>query len=218
MPGPRTSGDLTGARVAGMIRHPPRRHPHPGRRSSAPFGLALAVEAALALLLGMILLLVSAPPTARADDEGAASGPSVSPAGTVRWAWPTPPPHAVSRPFEAPADRWSAGHRGIDITAASGSEVRSPTAGVVHFAGVVVDRPVLSIRHGDGVLSSFEPVDATVSRGDAVAAGQVVGVVRDGHCGAAACLHLGARRDGEYVSPLLFLGRLERAVLLPVRR
>ena len=85
----------------------------------------------------------------------------------------------------------------------------------MHVAGFVVDRPVLSIRHPAGTLSSFEPVEPSVETGDAVTRGQVVGVLLPGHC-ADPCLHLGARIDGEYVNPLLLLGRLPRAILLPM--
>lgn len=146
--------------------------------------------------------------------SAAAADPPRVPAS--RWAWPVVPPHPIARPFVAPATEYGAGHRGIDIRAPAGSVVRSPADGVVHFAGFVVDRPVLSISHADGVLSSFEPVDATVAAGDHVRRGQVVGVLLAGHC-LASCLHLGARIDGEYVNPLLFLGEVPRAVLLPVR-
>ncbi|HWH27323.1 MAG TPA: M23 family metallopeptidase [Pseudolysinimonas sp.] len=133
------------------------------------------------------------------------------------WAWPVAAPHPVVGPFIAPASSYGAGHRGIDIATPAGSLVRAPADGVVHFAGVVVDRPVLSIRHPGGVLSSYEPVVATVSEGDAVHRGEVIGTLEPGHC-AQPCLHLGARVNGEYVNPLLFLGDMPRAVLLPVRR
>jgi murein DD-endopeptidase MepM/ murein hydrolase activator NlpD len=66
------------------------------------------------------------------------------------------------------------------------------------------------------VLSSFEPVTATVAAGDRVRRGQVIGVLLAGHC-SGSCLHLGARIAGQYVNPLLFLGDVPRAVLLPVR-
>jgi murein DD-endopeptidase MepM/ murein hydrolase activator NlpD len=134
----------------------------------------------------------------------------------ARWSWPVGPPHALARPFVAPATAYGAGHRGIDIRAPAGSVVRAPADGVVHFAGFVVDRPVLSISHASGVLSSFEPVVASVATGDHVRRGQVVGVLLAGHC-ASSCLHLGARVGGQYVNPLLFLGEVPRAVLLPVR-
>lgn len=135
------------------------------------------------------------------------------------WAWPVTAPDAVLRPYLAPATPYGAGHRGIDLAVEAGAEIRSPDDGVVHFAGWVVDRPVLSIRHAGGVLSSFEPVEAVVEPGEAVARGQLVGHLAEpasGHC-AVSCLHLGARIDGEYVNPLLFLGGLPRSVLLPLR-
>ncbi|MFT4028675.1 MAG: M23 family metallopeptidase [Protaetiibacter sp.] len=131
------------------------------------------------------------------------------------WAWPIAAPHPIARPYLAPATPYSAGHRGIDIRAAEGAEVLAPADGVVHFAGVVVDRPVLSIDHGGGVLSSFEPVVTTLVEGDVVHRGQVIGTLIAGHCATGACLHFGVRIDGRYVSPLLFLGGQPRAVLLP---
>jgi murein DD-endopeptidase MepM/ murein hydrolase activator NlpD len=144
----------------------------------------------------------------------AAPDPPRAPAG--RWSWPVAAPHPIARPYVAPATEYGPGHRGIDIRAPAGAVVRAPAAGVVHFAGFVVDRPVLSIAHAGGVLSSFEPVTATVAAGDHVRRGQIIGVLLAGHC-STSCLHLGARIAGQYVNPLLFLGDVPRAVLLPVR-
>lgn len=135
--------------------------------------------------------------------------------GSPPWAWPVPAPHPIVAAYIAPATPYSAGHRGIDIGSETGGPVRSPAEGVVHFAGFVVDRPVVSIRHVDGTLSSFEPVDPRVEAGDTVARGQIIGTLQPGHC-ESACLHLGARIDGEYVNPLLLLGGLPRAILLPL--
>lgn len=131
------------------------------------------------------------------------------------WAWPVAAPHQIARPFVAPASEYGAGHRGIDIRAPVGSVVRAPADGVVHFAGVVVDRPVLSIAHAGGVLSSYEPVETSLAAGDAVRRGQAIGTLAAGHC-ASGCLHFGVRVDGRYVNPLLFLGEVPWAVLLPV--
>ncbi len=135
-----------------------------------------------------------------------------------RWSWPVGPPHGILRPYEAPPTRYAAGHRGIDVGASVGSEVRAPAAGVVSFAGRVVDRPVISITHPDGVISSVEPVAALVARGEDVAEGAVIGTLTDegAHCRAGPCLHLGVRVSGEYVSPLLFLGEIPHSVLLPL--
>lgn len=131
------------------------------------------------------------------------------------WSWPVAAPHPIARPFVAPETPYSAGHRGVDVRAPAGSEVRAPADGVVHFAGFVVDRPVVSIRHAGGVLSSFEPVEPLVATGDRVARGQVLGLLLPGHC-TTPCLHLGARVDGGYVNPLLFLGGLDHAILYPL--
>lgn len=157
------------------------------------------IAAAAALLLALSAAAADPPPVTGA-----------------RWSWPVGPPHALARPFVAPATPYGAGHRGIDIRAPAGAVVRAPADGVVHFAGLVVDRPVLSIAHAGGVLSSYEPVVASVSAGEHVRRGQVIGVLLAGHC-TSSCLHLGARVGGQYVNPLLFLGEVPRAVLLPVR-
>jgi murein DD-endopeptidase MepM/ murein hydrolase activator NlpD len=131
------------------------------------------------------------------------------------WHWPVDAPHAIVRPFVAPATAYSAGHRGVDL-AAGGGTVYAPADGVVRFVGVVVDRPVLSIEHPGGLVTSYEPVTSTLAAGQLVARGEVVGIVAGGHC-ASACLHFGVRLDGRYVSPLAYLGGLRPSVLLPTR-
>ena len=132
------------------------------------------------------------------------------------WAWPVGPPRTIVRPYIAPATAYSAGHRGIDVTVLDGI-VTAPAPGIVHFAGTVVDRPVLSIDHGGGVISSYEPVTTTLRKGDPVARGDPIGQAVPGHC-ISLCLHFGVRIDGEYVSPLSMLGQIPYAVLLPTRR
>ena len=152
---------------------------------------------------------------ASSGDVGA-SGVEIAP--DPGWRWPLAPPVQVAAPFLAPATRYSAGHRGIDLVAATGTPVLAPTDGVVSFAGTVVDRPLVTIDHGDGVLVSLEPVLASAAEGEPVARGQPIGsVAAGGHC-ADGCLHLGVRVYGEYVSPLAFITGLPRAVLLPMGR
>ncbi|MFM2352629.1 MAG: hypothetical protein RLZZ608_35 [Actinomycetota bacterium] len=139
---------------------------------------------------------------------------SVAPADPS-WVWPVDGPRVVERPFLAPPTPYGVGHRGVDLAAvADGSEVLAVTSGVVHFAGIVVDRPVITIRTGQ-VLATVEPVTPLVAEGDVVVAGQAIGTLEPGHC-FRPCVHLGVRLAGEYVSPLLYLGGLQRAVLLPL--
>ncbi|WP_241987076.1 M23 family metallopeptidase [Cryobacterium sp. Sr3] len=156
---------------------------------------------------------VTLPGAASVTETAAETAAETATSGT--WHWPLAPPHPLLRGFLAPATQYAPGHRGLDLSAEAGREVVAPAEGIVSFAGVVVDRPVLSIEHADGLVSSIEPVSASVAVGDRVAAGQPVGQVADGgHC-AGQCLHLGARLNGGYVSPLLYLVGVPRAVLLP---
>jgi murein DD-endopeptidase MepM/ murein hydrolase activator NlpD len=135
------------------------------------------------------------------------------------WQWPLAPRPQVLRAFDPPPKPWLSGHRGVDLAAAAdGAPVTSPAAGTVSFVGVVVDRPVITIDHGDGLRSSFEPVDSTLAAGAPVAAGQVIGTARPGHSADVPCLHWGVRRGEDYVDPLQFVMDLRPSVLLPLDR
>ncbi|GER22573.1 hypothetical protein NCCP1664_10700 [Zafaria cholistanensis] len=149
---------------------------------------------------------------------GGSIGDGRRPAGA--WSWPVADrggaPPAVLKAFDPPAHDWLAGHRGADLEAAAGDTVRAPAAGTVAFAGTVVDRPVLTIDHGNGLLSSFEPVDGTPPAGTAVPAGAAVGRVgAGGHCGGR-CVHWGLRLEGVYIDPLDTVADRRPSVLLPV--
>ena len=135
---------------------------------------------------------------------------------TASWAWPVPVPHPIERPFIAPESAYGAGHRGIDISSTDEAVVTAPADGVVYFAGVVVDRPVLSIAHADGLVSSYEPVESDLAQGTTVRRGDNVGHLLPGHC-SSICLHFGVRLYGQYVSPLNYLGGIPPSVLLPTR-
>jgi murein DD-endopeptidase MepM/ murein hydrolase activator NlpD len=120
--------------------------------------------------------------------------------------------------FDRPDTPWGSGHRGIDIEASVGQEVLSPAEGVVTFSGTVVDRGVVSVRHGNGLVSSVEPVVPSVLEGQSVTAGEPLGTVSDvrGHCAPRTCLHWGVRQGGEYLNPLDVLKGFGRVRLLPL--
>ena len=88
------------------------------------------------------------------------------------------------------------------------------------FVGWVVNRPVMTVDMGGGLLASFEPVTASVAAGDPVAEGGVIGVLGGasgpGHC-AVSCLHWGVRLNGEYVNPLTYVTDRRPSVLLPLQ-
>lgn len=143
-----------------------------------------------------------------------AAGPATAAAG---WRWPLDPPVAVVAPFSAPAGPYAPGHRGVDLAGRVGDPVRTAGAGVVAFAGVVAGRGVVSVDHPGGLRTSYEPVMATVARGDRVGAGAVLGRLEAvaSHCPPAACLHWGLRRGEVYLDPRSLLGAV-RVRLLPV--
>lgn len=109
------------------------------------------------------------------------------------------------------------GHRGVDLEAThDGVPVTSPESGTVSFVGVVVDRPVITIDHGNGLRSSFEPVESPLKAGDTVAKGDTIGTLMPGHCGPGPCVHWGVRRGEDYVNPLEFVLDLRPSILLPL--
>lgn len=159
------------------------------------------------LLLVLLLGLFGAPPAT----------PVMAQADSETWVRPADGP--VSEDFAAPPAPWAAGHRGIDLAVQTEATIRAPAHGVVSFSSKVVNRGVLSIDHGAGYVSSFEPVDSQLEVNDTITAGEVVAALDtydDGthHCDRP-CLHWGVRLHGEYINPLLMLGELQPSVLLP---
>lgn len=132
-----------------------------------------------------------------------------------RWDWPLAGQRTVVAPYRAPAHEYGPGHRGADLAASPGVEVLAPADGVVAFSGTVVDRPLLTIEHADGLVTTFEPVRSALTPGEAVSAGQEVGLVDVGGHTSPGALHIGVRRDGDYVNPMLLFGEVPRAILLP---
>lgn len=130
---------------------------------------------------------------------------------------PLDPPVIVARPFDAPAEPWAPGHRGVDLATGPARPVRAPGAGLVTFSGTVVDRGVVTITHGDGLRSSLEPVVPAVRAGQRVLPGQVVGAVAStpGHCAPSTCLHWGLRRGETYLDPMRWVLDRGPVVLLP---
>lgn len=166
---------------------------------------ALTVSAVLAVIV------FSGPDTSAGAPPTATSA---SAAADV-WVWPSPEPHRVIQTFVSPPSLYASGHRGIDLAAQPGETVVAAHDGTVSFAGYVADRMVLSIMQADDMITTLEPVDALVVVGEHVRAGQVVGnVSTGGHC-LPGCMHFGVRLHGQYVSPMLYLGHVPRAVLLP---
>lgn len=134
-----------------------------------------------------------------------------------RWDNPAGGQVEVLRKFDKPAQKWQAGHRGVDLSMTT-DEIRAPADGVVSFSGKVVDRTVITLEHTDGRKSSFEPVIDPLPVGSRVKAGQVIAHLDPAieHC-PQSCIHWGVRDESDgYLNPLLFLGLEDPSVLLPI--
>ncbi|MEU9085808.1 M23 family metallopeptidase [Streptomyces sp. NPDC048357] len=141
------------------------------------------------LLLSLLLALAQA----------VLPGPATGPAPGVR---PLPAPLTVARWWDPPPTPYAAGHRGVDLSAPVGAELRAVGPGRVHHAGLVAGRGVLSLTLPNGLRTTYEPVRPLVTEGEEVTAGQVVAVLTEGsHC-PRPCLHWGLLSGETYLNPL----------------
>lgn len=95
----------------------------------------------------------------------------------------------------------------MDLATPAGAQVRAVAAGRVSFAGRVAGRGVVSVElAGTDLRTTYEPVTATVKKGDEVEPGAVVGTVEitGSHC-PTTCVHWGLLRGKTYLDPLALL-------------
>lgn len=129
------------------------------------------------------------------------------------WRWPVDTVQVVE-PFAAPAHAYGPGHRGVDLVW-DGGAVRAPSGGIIAFAGPVAGRGVVTIDHGGGLVTTLEPVEPRATIGSVVFGGDIVAAQGEGGHTPPGVLHFGVRLDGNYINPMLLLGGVPRAVLLP---
>lgn len=149
---------------------------------------------ALVALAALVLLPLLAAAPSVADDE---------PHGT----WPLRPvPEVVTR-FDPPTSPYGRGHRGVDLLGHAGEPVRAALAGTVLFAGPLAGRGVVVVGHGT-TRTTYEPVAPSVTVGEAVPEGAVLGRLQStaSHCLPRTCLHWGWLRGATYLDPLLLVG------------
>jgi murein DD-endopeptidase MepM/ murein hydrolase activator NlpD len=166
----------------------------------------------LALALCVGALLFGVPPVAAATAAAAAA-----PAGDPVGVWPLVPRPEVVRGFDPPDDPWGAGHRGVDLLGRAGERVRSALAGRVGWSGVLAGRGIVVIDHGT-TRTTYQPLDARVPVGTAVAAGDRIGLLAPtgSHCLPRACLHWGWIDGETYLDPLRLVGVARPVRLLPL--
>jgi murein DD-endopeptidase MepM/ murein hydrolase activator NlpD len=151
------------------------------------------------LTLLLVAAAVSLAPTgpAHADLDTPAEG-----------VWPLDPRPDVVSDFNPPETRWGSGHRGVDLVGRVGQPVHAALAGRVAFAGTLAGRGVVVVDHG-ATRTTYEPVAASVSVGDQVGTGAVLGRLQlfGSHCFPRSCLHWGLIEGREhYLDPLTLVG------------
>ncbi|MFJ8233766.1 peptidoglycan DD-metalloendopeptidase family protein [Streptomyces sp. NPDC094448] len=125
--------------------------------------------------------------------------------------WPVPRPR-ILRGWTPPASPYGPGHRGVDLAAPPGTEVRATGSGRISFSGRIAGRGVLALTldgTGDPPLRiTHEPVDTLHPAGTRVTAGRTVARVSAAprHC-PTSCLHWGLLRARDYLDPLSLLHR-----------
>ena len=127
------------------------------------------------------------------------------------WSWPVEGP--VLRPFVAGDDPYAGGqHRGIDIGAPTGADVRAPALGVVSYAGRLPREGLcLTIRTEDGYSITLVHLGSiALPVGTAVGETEVVGTIGPSGEpeGPEPYVHLGIRLTADpngYLDPLSLL-------------
>ena len=152
-----------------------------------------------------------APPLGRPSVAGE-SAPVDSPVPTSTPAYAPPVDAPVVAGFDVASGAYGAGNRGLDYGVGAGTEVRVIGAGVVVFSGSVAGALWVTVRHPDGLRSSYGPLaDLLVHPAERLGVGTIVG-----HSGPV--LHLGVRDENGYIDPApLFVIRPRHARLVASR-
>ncbi len=152
------------------------------------------------MALGLAALLVTIDAT-RSVPVGAAP-----PCSTRRYMAPVPDP--VSIGFSLPQGQYGPGNRGLEYVTPPDRVVRAIGPGEVTFAGTVAGERHVSVRHPDGLISSYSYLASiAVTKGQPVNGGHEVG--RSG-----GRFQLGIRREGVYLDPAPLLARKLRPRLV----
>jgi hypothetical protein len=144
-----------------------------------PAAAALPVLAALSVLVAVLV------------------GPAVqAAAGEPPVPSHVPPVDApVADAFRPPEQRWEAGNRGLKYATEPGNVVRASADGEVVFAGAVAGSLHVTVRHPDGLRTSYSFLATVdVRLGQQVVRGDPVGT-------SGALLHFGARVGDAYLDP-----------------
>lgn len=165
---------------------------------------AVVVAAVILLAVGACAPPAAAQSGGGSDQAGPASG---------RVVYAPPVDGVITDHFRAPPTPYAAGNRGLDYATVPGTPVRAAADGEVVFAGAVAGALHVTVRHADGLRTSYSFLDTIeVAAGARIRRGDVLG--RTG-----AFFHVGVRDPaGRYLDPeALFAGAspVRHAYLVP---
>jgi len=173
------------------------------RRGATPRAAFRRVLVALAAMAGTAASVVLGP---AAPADGRVRAPA-QPAPAVAHLPPVDAP--IADPFRAPAGPYGAGNRGLEYATSPGDLVRASAPGTVVFAGPVAGSLHVTIRHADGVRTSYSFLQAVgTAVGATVAAGDPIGTAGER-------LHFGARVGDAYFDPAALFTGAAAVELLP---
>ncbi len=153
----------------------------------------------------VIWLLVLASPTLTGAEDEVLQAPSSQALAPV--------PGEVIEHFTLPDEPWSAGNRGLKLSAGPGEVVVASLPATVVFTGEVAGDGWVTLDHGGGLTTTYGVLDPAVGAGARVRTGQRLGSVSD----STDHLHWGAKLDGVYIDPASLL-RAWGVRLVPVER
>jgi len=154
-----------------------------------------------------IWIVVLAAVLATAGLIGCASGGHPATADHIPTGWPVNP-HVASVSSSFGSRRGGSWHRGIDLSAPRGTQVRATAGGTV----VVAEREgaygrTVVIDHGNGYRTRFAHLKKiAVHDGERVKAGEIIGRVGKSGNASGFHLHYEITRDGTPVDPWPFMG------------
>lgn len=130
--------------------------------------------------------------------------------GNIKFIWPCPSSSRITSAFggrESPTEGASTNHKGIDISASTGSNILAAADGTVTISTYSYSAGnYIMVNHGGGVSTVYMHCSQLlVSVGDTVKQGQVIAKVGSTGYSTGPHLHFGVRLNGTYVNPTKYV-------------
>ncbi len=142
----------------------------------------------------------------KAAGNQASNNSTSTSSGNSTLRWPCPSSSRITSGFgsrTSPTEGASSNHKGIDISASTGSNIVAAAGGTVSIATYSYSAGnYIMINHGNGLSTVYMHCSQLlVSAGDTVKAGQTIAKVGSTGYSTGPHLHFGVRKNGSYVNP-----------------